>query len=96
MTARGPPLFLLPHFTRLIDSFFEHIDGISAPRSRCYYGAPEVRDAARVKWFEITEHGVVVGMLITTTMNLGEFRYFQIDLHPSNNFRAVDIDWSNF
>jgi len=54
------------------------------------------RVAMRPKWFEITEYGVVVGMLIGTTMDfIGEFRYFQIDLHPSNDFRVIGVDWSS-
>jgi len=35
-------------------------------------------------------------MLIGTTMDfIGEFRYFQIDLHPSNDFRVIGVDWSS-
>lgn len=36
-------------------------------------------------------------MLIAMTMDLiGGFRYFQINLHPSNDFCAIGVDWSNF
>lgn len=55
----------------------------------------KVRDAVWTKWFGITEHRVVDGMLIGTTMDLiGGFRYFQIDLNPSNDFRAIGVDWT--
>ena len=91
-------LLFFSHFTRLIDSFYEHIGEISSTsRSRRYYRATKVHDAMRAKWFEITEHGMVVDMLIGMTMDLiGRFRYFQIDLHPSNNFCAISKYWLIF